>query len=710
MLMNLFPNCLFKRVGESGPVERLLWVSANGAVCYCIATDGKRAWPVPADYGALKAAVSAGKVVVLDNDELAASLRLENMLTEHQKELMASSYAAIKDLVEDPARSIFDRQQSGKLIRQAAQKANVSLTTIYKQLRRYWQRGQTSWALQPDLHRCGGAGKPHAAGTVKLGRPTLDGKQLGVNATEEIQKVFRDGIEKYYHNQKRYPFTKVFDLIIEENFVSGYKVENGVPCPILKPASERPTFAQFRYFYEKHYRKAASLRARLNPHNFEQNHRETVGDLTRIASGPGDVYQIDWTTADVYLVHSIQRDLVIGRPIVYLVVDTFSRLVVGFDVSFFNADYNAAAMAVWNAYGDKAEFCQGLGIHDFVPAHWPARGLPYSILADRGELLGKMSDQLTQRLGIQMANAPAYSPTAKAIVERHFRMRNDEVIRWLPGAVPDEENKIGKRNYRKQAALTKEEFMAALVHAILSHNICQLSDYKPTTAMIRDKVELRPYKIWEWGMKNCANIHEMDAGLVKLNLLPTKAGTVTREGISFGGLHYTCSQAKLEEWFLNARASGSWKVECSYFPSLVDHVLLLGKTASDVTVCDLTPADAGFAGWTWRELDKYRELQRANARAGEQDDMQVRVTSQAQIQHIVKTATQRAKSRGGAKIKNLLEDRATQQVADGQKEAKSVLQAVGATPVQPVLIVPATNGDRAAERWMNNWKRKQHED
>jgi hypothetical protein len=143
---------------------------------------------------------------------------------------------------------------------------------------------------------------------------------------------------------------------------------------------------------------------------------------------------------------------------------------------------------------------------------------------------------------------------------------------------------------------------------------------------------------------------------------------------------------------------------------LVDHVLLLGKTASDVTVCDLTPADAGFAGWTWRELDKYRELQRANARAGEQDDMQVRVTSQAQIQHIVKTATQRAKSRGGAKIKNLLEDRATQQVADGQKEAKSVLQAVGATPVQPVLIVPATNGDRAAERWMNNWKRKQHED
>ena len=195
--MNLFPNCLFKRVGDSGPVERLLWVSANGAVCYCIATDGKRAWPVPADYGALKAAVSAGKVVVLDNDELAASLRLENMLTEHQKELMASSYLAIKDLVEDPARSIFDRQQSGKLIRQAAQKANVSLTTIYKQLRRYWQRGQTSWALQPDLHRCGGAGKPHAAGTVKLGRPTLDGKQLGVNATAEIQNVFRDGIEKF---------------------------------------------------------------------------------------------------------------------------------------------------------------------------------------------------------------------------------------------------------------------------------------------------------------------------------------------------------------------------------------------------------------------------------------------------------------------------------------------------------------------------------
>ena len=45
--------------------------------------------------------------------------------------------------------------------------------------------------------------------------------------------------------------------------------------------------------------------------------------------GPGSRYQIDATPADVYLLSSINTDKVIGRPVVYAVIDVYSRLVVG---------------------------------------------------------------------------------------------------------------------------------------------------------------------------------------------------------------------------------------------------------------------------------------------------------------------------------------------------------------------------------------------
>ncbi|WP_164907503.1 hypothetical protein [Clostridium septicum] len=47
-------------------------------------------------------------------------------------------------------------------------------------------------------------------------------------------------------------------------------------------------------------------------------------------SGPGSLYQIDATVADVYLVSEFNRNWIIGRPVLYMVLDSFSRMIVGF--------------------------------------------------------------------------------------------------------------------------------------------------------------------------------------------------------------------------------------------------------------------------------------------------------------------------------------------------------------------------------------------
>jgi len=54
-----------------------------------------------------------------------------------------------------------------------------------------------------------------------------------------------------------------------------------------------------------------------------------LGSSSTDAIGPGSVFQIDATVADVYLVSRFNRTHIIGRPVLYIVQDCFSKLIVG---------------------------------------------------------------------------------------------------------------------------------------------------------------------------------------------------------------------------------------------------------------------------------------------------------------------------------------------------------------------------------------------
>jgi hypothetical protein len=69
----------------------------------------------------------------------------------------------------------------------------VSHPTIYRYLRRYWQRGQTPNALLPDYGNSGGRGKVRQSSAgVKRGRPRKNAAEegAGLNADEEIRRTF----------------------------------------------------------------------------------------------------------------------------------------------------------------------------------------------------------------------------------------------------------------------------------------------------------------------------------------------------------------------------------------------------------------------------------------------------------------------------------------------------------------------------------------
>lgn len=102
---------------------------------------------------------------------------------------------------------------------------------------------------------------------------------------------------------------------------------------------------------------------------------------------------MDATQADIYLVSRHDRSKIIGRPYIYLAVDTATQLIAGIYVGL-ECDESAVMLCLANAAQDKVEFCREHGV-EIDPAQWPSQGLPHEIITDKGtEFFGPRMQEL----------------------------------------------------------------------------------------------------------------------------------------------------------------------------------------------------------------------------------------------------------------------------------------------------------------------------
>lgn len=226
-----------------------------------------------------------------------------------------------------------------------------------------------------------------------------------------MQDAYQKTLEKFFH--------KGYDLL-----------PDGTLVPFLPPSQELPTFGQFRYWYEKEQNLTQALSTREGKRRYNLRHREVLGDSTQMAFCPGSIYQIDATIGDIYLVSSLDRSRIIGRPVIYVVIDVFSRLIVGISVTLEDPSWVGVMQALENTASDKVSFCREYGI-EISDKDWPSHHLPEMILADRGELEGYKADNLVNSLNVRVSNTPPYRADWKGIIERNFRLSNDKAIHWV---------------------------------------------------------------------------------------------------------------------------------------------------------------------------------------------------------------------------------------------------------------------------------------
>lgn len=208
------------RVNDVGEYDnkryRILFVESTRLVWLCI--DENKGIPTSEYIDVLEDLVASGKLIRVDDPfaELQVLTPEEGSSDYRHRE---KAYKAIKDIIADE--KMYFKKERSELLKRVAKESEISVPTLYKYLRRYWQRGQLKNALLPDFKNSGAAGKPRSFKVKTPGQRRIHSPGTTVPLNDDIRRLFRRTIETVLLNDKNMSVSYAY-----RKFASAYKFAN----------------------------------------------------------------------------------------------------------------------------------------------------------------------------------------------------------------------------------------------------------------------------------------------------------------------------------------------------------------------------------------------------------------------------------------------------------------------------------------------------
>lgn len=576
-------------------------------------------------------------------------------------------------------------EKRSALVKTRAKELECSTQTIYQDLRNWWRNGQTPNALLPRFHARGSTGGT----TANRGRPSKYQKGPNFQITEADKRLIQTALEKHFLKGDIMTISGCYQRVLEQH----YSYVDGEGNLHLKKGNEAPSEQQFRRLAKKLLPEETVIRRRKGDAVFELNHRPKLGSLQHETYTVGDAYEIDATIADVFLVASRNRAIIIGKPTLYLIFDRKSWLIVGFYVGLESASWTSAMQAIKSISDDKAALCQRYGqLYD--PRDWPAHGVfPKEFIADRGEILSANSMLLADGLDIVVRNLPARRADHKPLVECGFKLLQRSMADAVPGYAPPENfAKRQGKHYDKDACLTLDEFTAIILAGIIRFNRSPRGGYNWPAANVLNGLQPIPIDIWNLEIRQRAGaLARIPEEQVRFALLPKVDATVTREGIRLGACYYSCPEAISRGWLV-AAGRGAFKVTASYDLRLVNSIYIHDdKDPTKFFVATLLDKCSDYRNLSFQEVEAIEYQREAIRLEGDhiarqhQLEFHQRVAPITRKAHAEMKQLTKGKSRTSRK-KDIVEDRENERRLQRQVDAR--IPSPTPAHTQPAEVIP----------------------
>lgn len=690
MTVNLFENDLFELHGQK---YRFLGLQDNFAkvIQYGVRKPLPCLWKLER----LHSKLPRDSIRVLPPPDIntAASKNPKNVA------VAALRWSRIEGIVNEPG--LFHPSTRGGILSSHSQKIGVPKETLLANLRLWWLGGQTRGALTGSYHRCGRiTGDTEGSHVVEVkgqrgttitvfaphtgksrGRKPENGSYKAFPMTEAVRNKILKLVDTYYMADEIVSIRALADSVIEDEFCLRDERGNPLRDPetddvILRPLGQRPSEYQVRWIARKAVAISSSVAKRTTKSNYENNHAPTTADVSADCKGPADVYEIDATVVDLWLVAKEGRKKIIGKATLYLVIDRKSRLIVGFYCSLESPSWCEARMAILSIAGDWKALCERYKIK-YRPHEWPAAGAMSSrITGDRGEMICKPSSKLADEIDVSVTNPPARRPKGKCLVESGFITIQVPLKDNVPGYEPPSNfrSRSGKK-YSKDACLTLDDLVHLLLKSVISHNRKPLLNYPLSAEQIYSSFVPSPINNWNHGIENLMGTPKrFPYKFLRDVLSPKGTATVFVDGINFKGCTYEFKEAFENDWMTRASVSGCFEVPIIYTENLVDSITVQDPYDQQKQyTAVLAPKAKHLAGYSFAEVKALaaaeKKLERANSELRKVIDVTTRhdfkvVVQPAQVAVKLATKGVRHGSRlNGASEVRQEEARARRQVA-----------------------------------------------
>ena len=421
-------------------------------------------------------------------------------------------------------------------------------------------------------------------------------------STPQRNPDFDWAVQKFYFSSKRLSLRASYEMMLVQRFSDA----SGQLLP------DAPSWSAFRhYFYNRNYNKQPQkVIAREGLSHYQRNCRPIFGTASQWRPVPG-AFQMDATQADIYLVSSLDRSIVIGRPNLYMAVDSTTQLIAGIYVGL-DCDETAVMRCLVNAAQDKVVFCRDHGI-EIRAEQWPNIGLPLEVITDRGkEFIGSRMDELCCRYGMELLSQPPFRPDGKGLVEKGFDLLQQRYMPLLrgKGAIESDAQERWATDYRSQAVLTLEEFTQVVIHAVLYLNSGRVLKSGKT-----------PAQMW---LEAAPKLLEPPADELHLMTLPREKVKLTRKGFRLNAVWY--APEDMDGLYVGdtyTLAYDQANLSCVYL--VLEH---------EFRRCPATPGQ-GVDGVSRTEFEALKKRQEASRRVARAQEVQASTKSLQCIQEIV---------------------------------------------------------------------------
>ena len=539
----------------------------------------------------------------------------------------------------------------------------IQRDAAWRAIRRFLQSGLDMAAIVDGRSLRSGKRNPYKY-SKKTGHPTMNALGKGVPLTDEIRTYFDEAIKDFLIGRAK---TKkdAYMTMIEKHFINEEETPTGIRVSVL-PDNLRPTLKQFLNYTRVRVPQEEIDKAKTSAREQRNNKRLLLSDNLQGVMGPGDLWEVDECEIDLSLVSVENPSVTVGRPIVYVMIDVYTRMIVAYSVAFDNNSVLGITNCFLNLLDDKQELCNRFGIQ-IGANEWPSKILPLRLRSDYGaEYISHAMDTICCKLGVAKELVSPATGSLKGQVEQVFHQ-----IHAAQNSLLEGKGLIEKRhdsNHHQEAALNIQEFEAVLLTYIVGHNRKYMEKYPLTKDMRQQNVEPCPIDLWKYGVSLNGSPRPITNEVMFRHslLLPVKA-SVGRAGITFKGLFYINLQdeALLRDMYL-ASTHGKKKLESACIdPRNISHLYYIRE--GKLMTASLNYKKTGmkeYEGMTLSEYNALHNKKKDDDAIGRETNLQMDIAIRDRQAKIVSEAQKRHLS---PSTENLRANRAAEKKARAQQ-------------------------------------------